>query len=73
MEMWRHGETDQLINFGAGMLVSRDGDGNTGERLWSGTVIKGETYLLAVENEAAVTIDYWLFDADITNPELGSP
>jgi hypothetical protein len=71
MEMWRHGETDQLINFGAGMLVSRDGDGNTGERLWSGTVIKGETYLLAVENGAEVTIDYWLFDADINNPELG--
>lgn len=71
VEMWRHGETDQLINFGAGMLVSRDGDDHTGERLWSGTVIKGETYLLAVENGTEVTIDYWLFDADINHPEFG--
>lgn len=71
IEMWRRGETDQLINFGAGMLVSRDGDDHTGERLWSGTVIKGETYLLAVENGTEVTIDYWLFDADINHPEFG--
>ena len=71
IEMWRRSETDQLINFGAGMLVSRDGDDNTGERLWSGTVIKGETYLLAVENGTEVTIDYWLFDADINHPEFG--
>ncbi|NJN98326.1 MAG: hypothetical protein HC875_31675 [Anaerolineales bacterium] len=62
---WWQGQTDQPINFGAGMLVSRDGDGLTGERFWSGTVIRGDIYLLAVENGSAVDIDYWLFDADI--------
>lgn len=70
VEAWRRGQTDQLVNFGAGMLVSRDGDGLTGERFWSGTVIRGDTYLLAVENSAEVDIDYWLFDADIERPEL---
>lgn len=70
VETWRQGETDQLINFGAGMLVSRDGSDLTGERLWSGTVIRGETYLLAIENGTDITIDYWLFEADIAQPQL---
>ncbi len=65
VEQWWRGQSGQLINFGAGMLVSRDGDGMTGERFWSGTVIRGDTYLLAVENGSDVDIDYWLFDADI--------
>lgn len=68
VEAWRQGRTDQLVNFGAGMLVSRDGNDFSGERLWSGTVIRGETYLLAIENGADVTIDYSLFDADVANP-----
>jgi hypothetical protein len=70
VETWRRGETDQLINFGAGMLVSRDGNDLTGERLWSGTVIRGETYLLAVENGTDIPIDYWLFEADVAQPQL---
>lgn len=70
VETWRRGEGDQLINFGAGMLVSRDGNDLSGERLWSGTVIRGETYLLAVENGTDITIDYWLFEADVAQPQL---
>ncbi|MBI1878142.1 MAG: hypothetical protein HYR94_07935 [Chloroflexi bacterium] len=70
VEMWRRGETDQLVNFGAGMLVSRDGDAQTGERFWSGTVIRGDTYLLAIENAADVEIQYWLFDANVEHAEL---
>jgi hypothetical protein len=70
VETWRRGEIDQPINFGAGMLVSRDGNDLTGERLWSGTVIRGETYLLAVENGTDIPIDYWLFEADVVQPQL---
>jgi hypothetical protein len=65
-ETWRR---DQIVNFGAGMLVSRDGNNLTGERLWSGTVIRDETYLLAIENGADVTIDYSLFNADVASPD----
>jgi hypothetical protein len=68
--LWQRGETEQLINFGAGMLVSRDGDDFTGELVWNGTLIRGETYLLAVENGADVAIDYWLFDTDVEHLEL---
>ena len=68
---WTPGNEDQLTNFGAGMLVSRDGDVNTGERIWKGTILKRDTYYLAIQNGAEVEIDYWLFDDDIYNPELG--
>jgi hypothetical protein len=71
VEMWWRGETDQLLNFGAGMLVSRDGDAQTGERFWSGTVLRNDTYILAIENGADVEVEYWLFDANIEHPELG--
>lgn len=70
VEMWRRGESQQLINFGAGMLVSRDGDAQTGERFWSGTVIRGDTYLLAVENGADVEIQYWLLAANVEHLQL---
>ncbi len=68
VEMWQRGEIDQLVNFGAGELVSRDGDPNTGERIWRGVVLQGETYLLAVENGSEVEIDYRLFEGDIIHP-----
>ncbi len=66
---WQQGET--LTNFGAGMLIDRDGDNLTGERFWSGNVIEGDKYLLAISNGNDITIDYWLFDEDIINPILG--
>lgn len=67
---WRRGEADRLTNFGAGMLLARDGDPNTGERLWQGTVMDGQTYFLLIENGTAVEIDYWLFDDDVEHPEF---
>lgn len=69
---WSPGNEDGLTNFGAGMLVSNDGNTNTGERIWKGTVLKGETYFLVVENGAEVEIDYWLYNGLISNPELGT-
>lgn len=72
VEMWQRGESSQLVNFGAGQLVSRDGDPNTGERIWRGVVLQGETYLLAVENSSEVEIDYKLFEGDIIHPDVES-
>ena len=59
-----------LNTWGRGTLVSRDGDAQTGERFWSGTVIRGDTYLLAVENGTEVAVEYWLFDSNVEHPEL---
>ena len=71
VERWWRGEEEALLNFGAGMLLDRDGDPNTGERLWRGTVMNGETYFLVIENGTETEIDYWLFDDDVEHPELG--
>ncbi len=70
-ELWRRGDGDDFTNFGAGMLIDRDGDYNTGERLWSGSVLKGDQYLLSISNGNDVPIDYYLYEGDIINPLLG--
>lgn len=68
---WLRG-SGRLNNFGAGMLVSRDGDPLTGERIWRGNILRGDTYFLAIENGSDVEIDFWLYDQDIVHPLLGS-
>ncbi len=71
LKLWWRGEADKMTNFGAGMLVSRDGDYNTGERIWRGAVLNNNDYLLVIKNGTDIEIDYWLFDDDVYNPLLG--
>ena len=71
LHIWARGETDQMRNVGGGSVVSRDGNPKTGELLWSGWIMDGETYYLKVRNDADVAIDYWLFPGDIVRAELG--
>ncbi len=70
-EIWRRGDGDQMTNFGAGRLVSRDGDYNTGERIWRGTVLFDNEYLMAVENNSDSEVDFSIFEDDVYTPELG--
>ncbi|MCB0212509.1 MAG: hypothetical protein KDJ52_24410 [Anaerolineae bacterium] len=70
VEAWQRGAS-RLNNFGAGMLISRDSDPNTGERLWRGNILRDETYYMVIENGLDVEIDYWLYDQDIIHPLLG--
>ncbi len=70
-DVWRRGDTGKMTNFGAGSLEDRDNDFHTASRIWRGQVVNGVTYLLAVENGSDTTIDYWLYDSDVFNPELG--
>ncbi len=67
---WQHGSKSELANFGAGMPVSRDGDLRVGERIWEGTVLRDETYYLAVDNSSPSKIDYWLVDDDVIITEM---
>lgn len=71
VEAWQRG-LSRLNNFGAGMLVARDSDPRTGERIWRGNLLRGSKYYLAIENGSDVDIDFWLYDQDISNPQLGS-
>jgi len=81
-ELFRAGETDfwlrgdgaeGMTNFGAGAIVERDRNYVTGERLWSGAVLNGNKYLLAVENNTGIDIDYWLVEGDVYDFEIDGP
>jgi hypothetical protein len=72
-QIWKRGTPDDMVNFGAGQLVSRDGDDRTGERLWRGTVVDGDLYYVKIKNDANTWIDYHLITGDIINAELGQP
>ncbi len=64
-------DDEQLPNIGAGSLVSRDGDPNTGELIWNGWLNDHETYYIRLRNDNSIPIDYWLFTEDIFHPQLG--
>ncbi len=68
---WYGEEADRMQSIGTGSVVSRDGDPTTGELLWSGQVTDGDTYYIYLRNDAEVTIDYWLYTADVIRPASG--
>jgi hypothetical protein len=71
--IWQRGDADYLESIGLGMWVSRDEDANTGERLWSGSLVDGDSYLIKVKNGTPDVVDYYLFPDDVENAELGQP
>ncbi len=71
--IWERGTPRDMEHFGAGSWVSRDGDYMTGERLWHGTVVDGNTYFVKITNDTNKRIDYHLVPGDIINTELGKP
>jgi hypothetical protein len=71
--IWERGDADYMENLGAGMWTSRDEDPDTGERLWSGSLVDGDRYLVKVKNGTADVVDYYLYPGDIENAELGNP
>mgnify|MGYP000400980063 CR=1 FL=1 len=71
IHMWLRGTPKAMVPMGEGEWVSRDNDPVTGERLWSGTVVDGDTYYLRVFNNSDAVIDYYLINQDVINTELG--
>jgi len=71
--IWSRGDADYMENLGLGQWISRDEDDHTGERLWSGSLVDGDRYLIKVKNSSPEVIDYYLFPGDIENAELGNP
>jgi hypothetical protein len=69
--IWERGTPDDMEHFGVGSWVSRDGDYNTGERLWRGPVIDGDQYFVKLTNGSDEWIDYHLIPDDIINIEMG--
>jgi hypothetical protein len=71
--IWARGDANYMENLGAGMWVSRDEDAKTGERLWSGSLMDKDEYLIRVKNGSPEVVDYYLYPGDIENTELGNP
>ena len=69
--VWLRGTPDEMRNTGAGAVVSRDGDPNTGEHVWRGVIIDGDRYFIRVRNDSDETVDYYLLEGDVPNTELG--
>ena len=72
LQIWQRGTPEDMVPMGEGQWVSRDNDPVTGERLWAGMVIDGDTYYIRVFNNSRSVIDYYLITNDIINTELGS-
>lgn len=59
------GNTGSMLNFGAGQLVSRDNDPNSGELVWNGALYGDQNYYLQLANSSEAPIDYWLLIDDV--------
>jgi hypothetical protein len=59
-----------LPSVGRGSIVFRDNNPLTGEQIWSGAVIDGDTYYLRLQNNSPAQIDFWLFTGDVFAPAL---
>lgn len=71
LHVWKRGTPEDMVPMGAGQWVSRDKDPVTGERVWAGHVVDGDTYYVRVFNHTNKVIDYYLITGDILNTELG--
>jgi hypothetical protein len=64
-------DTSRMQALGTGEVVSRDGNPDTGELLWSGWAVHDSTYYVRVLNGSEVGIHYWLFTDDVISAGLG--
>ncbi len=65
------GHSAQMANLGAGQIVVRDQNPETGQLLWAGWLPGEKSYYLQLQNGNDITIDYWLFPADVADYPLG--
>jgi hypothetical protein len=71
LHIWERGTPESMVPFGEGQWVSRDKDPITGERLWAGDLVDGDTYYMRVFNDTDHVVDYYVITNDIINTELG--
>jgi hypothetical protein len=69
LALWARG--DKMVNTGAGAIVERDGNPNTGEHLWAGYVMRGLDYYVQVFNGSGTNIDYRLYQGDVIHTDIG--
>ena len=67
---WSPGGDASMNNIGAGSIVYRDSNPQTGERFWNGWVVNNDLYYVRVKNNTDIPVDFWLFNGDVYSPEL---
>ena len=66
-------DTSQMTNLGAGQIVTRDNNPQTGELFWTGWLPTQASYYIQLANSTGATIDYWLITDDVSGYPLGEP
>lgn len=65
LQLFYTAQASQMTNLGAGQVVSRDNNPETGELLWNGWLpAQGSTYI-QLTNPTTTSIDYWLVTGDV--------
>ena len=64
--------TKKMTNFGAGQIVSRDNNPETGELFWTGWLFGDQSYYVQLVNGSETPIDYWLFTDNVISYPLPS-
>jgi hypothetical protein len=70
--IWSRGDTNAITNMGAGAIVVRDHNPETGELFWEGWLVENDSYYIRVRNSSDSVIDYWLFAHDVYEAQLGA-
>ncbi len=71
LQLFYSGQASQMANLGAGQIVSRDNNPETGELFWSGWLPAQASIYIELTNPTAASIDYWLVTGDIRGLALG--
>lgn len=71
--LFYQGDAGRMANFGAGQIVDRDRNPETGELFWTGWLFAGNSYYLQLMNGSEVTVDYWLFPDNMIGYSPGEP
>jgi hypothetical protein len=70
LQAYSAGNPGGVQGFGTAAVVNRDGNLQTGERVWNGQVLGGNYYYMRVLNNSDVTIEYSIFPDDVVNTDL---
>jgi hypothetical protein len=60
-QIWRRGDTDQIVPLGAGSDLKYDKATGTHTWVWNGHLVSNTTYFMRVRNDSVADIDYDLF------------
>lgn len=71
LQFFSPGDAGPMANLGAGQIVERDHNPETGELFWTGWLPGQRSYYIQLTNGSEIAVDYWLLPEDISGYPLG--